>query len=160
MEESRFAQFTALISSASKSIQRLKIARMEQFHLSAAHTNCLCRLTARADGFTQTELSRAEGIDRAQVCRVLRELRALGYVCTDGQMGYKSRYRLTESGRLIAQQVQTIILDINRFVSSQIPKADIDAFYRTFQTIVDNLNEAVRLYGAPPESHTSEECMP
>lgn len=152
MEESRFAQFTVLIASAAKSIQRLKIARMEQFHLSAAHTNCLCRLAQSPSGLTQRELSRLENVDRAQISRVLRELGERGYVLPGAQSGYKSRYRLTALGAQTADEIQSIIREINQFVSGQIPQTEIDSFYGTFKTITENLSKAVRLYGEPPQT--------
>lgn len=148
MEDSRFAQFTALITGAAKSIQRLKNAQMEQFHLSAAHTNCLCHLASSPTGLTQSELSRLEGIDKAQVSRVLRDLSGRGYVFSGAQAGYKSRYRLTESGVRTAGEIEAIIREINHFVSGQIPPEDLDRFYDTFRIIAQNLSKAVGLYGA------------
>ena len=44
MDTSRFEQFSALMTSAAKSISKLKAAQMDAFSLSGAHTTCLCRL--------------------------------------------------------------------------------------------------------------------
>ena len=44
MEDNRFERFCSLTGSAAKSIARLKAARMDEFHLTAAHTQCLCLL--------------------------------------------------------------------------------------------------------------------
>ncbi len=144
MEESRFELFAGLMNSAARSIQRLKAAGMKQFNLSAAHTTCLCRLAeAGEDGLTQGQLIQLEGMDRAHISRVLGELCRRGYAAPETQGGqYRKRYRLTPQGREITNEIQKIILSVNRFVSEQIPQADIDVFYRTLRTITQNLEQA------------------
>ena len=57
MEKSRFILFTGLINSVTKSIQGMKMIKMESYGLSAAHTNCLCRLADAPEGLTQGELA-------------------------------------------------------------------------------------------------------
>ena len=141
MDISRFEQFSALMTSAAKSVSKLKAAQMDAFSLSGAHTNCLCRLH-EAGSLTQGELTRLEQMDRSQVSRVLRDLAQKGYVVSDTQAGYKRRYTLTPAGG-----VEAIILDINRFVSDAIPDADIEVFYKTLTTITQNLQLAVEKYG-------------
>lgn len=144
MEESRLSLFSGLIGSAAKSIQRLKAAQMKQYQLSAAHTAFLCRLEeAGGEGLTQGQLIVLEGMDRAQVSRVLKDLcaRQLTAPSQPGS-GYKRRYVLTPAGVAITREIQGIILDINRFVSGHIPQADIDIFYRTLRTITQNLEQA------------------
>lgn len=146
MDASRFEQFSALMTSAAKSVSKLKAAQMDAFSLSGAHTNCLCRLH-EAGSLTQGELTRLEQMDRSQVSRVLRDLAQKGYVVSDTQAGYKRRYTLTTAGEQTAARVEAIILDINRFVSDAIPDADIEVFYKTLTTITQNLQLAVEKYG-------------
>lgn len=150
MEESRFSRFSGLINNTAKGIQRLKLAHMERFQLSAAHTNCLYRLAlAQPHGLTQSELARREQMDRAQVCRVLRELMQKGYVQDVGETSYKRRYRLTESGQAVATEVEQMIRQIVSFVSADIPEQDLATFYRTLQTISTRLNLAQQRFGQP-----------
>lgn len=150
MEYNRFVQFMNLMGSSAKSIQRLKTARMASFQLSAAHTDCLCQLLlGMPQGVTQTQLSASLHMDRAQVSRVLRDLCAQGYAVPISTDGYKSPYCLTESGMRTAGEVLSIVEEIHTYVSGDIPQADIDVFYRTLQTITDNLSRAVALYGKP-----------
>ena len=85
------------MTSAAKSVSKLKAAQMDAFSLSGAHTNCLCRLH-EAGSLTQGELTRLEQMDRSQVSRVLRDLAQKGYVVSDTQAGYKRRYTLTRRG--------------------------------------------------------------
>lgn len=144
MDESRFELFAGLIGRASKSIQRIKSVKMKKYRLSAAHTTCLCKLAeADAQGLTQGELTALEGMDRAQISRVLGDLVQRGYVTSKSQTGrYKRRYALTSAGQMVTGEIKEIILDVNRFVSGQIPSEDIQVFYRTLTAIAQNLERA------------------
>lgn len=149
MNENRFDMFVGLLGSAAKSIQRLKATQMEPFRLSAAHTDCLCSLAAAMpDGLTQAQLAQRLSMDRAQISRVLRDLRAQAYVLPGG-CGYKIRYRLTDAGRRLADESTRVIREITGFVSGSIPREELESFYRTFTTIATNLVKAVQLYGEP-----------
>lgn len=144
MEESRFELFAGLTGRAAKAIQHIKFVKMKKYSLSAAHTTCLCRLAeAGPEGLTQGDLIRLEGADRAHISRILGNLRERGYVALTGEEGaYKRRYRLTPAGRAITGEIQDIILSVNRFVSEQIPREDLEVFYRTLYTITQNLERA------------------
>ena len=85
--------------------------------------------------------------DDAAIRRSLRELLEKGYVASDAQTGYKRRYSLTPLGIQTASRVEDIILTINRFVSGDIPDADIEIFYRTLSVITGNLALAVEKFG-------------
>lgn len=158
MQSSRFPRFSALIGSAAKNIQRLKNAYMGRYALSSAHTNCLCQLAAaQPAGLTQTELARREQMDRAQVCRVLRELDRRGFVVSVGPTSYKRHYRLTPAGAAAAEEINAIILRVQHYVSDEIPPEDLAVFYRTLEIIVRRLGAAVDRY-APHGGRA--ECPP
>lgn len=146
MDESHFQLFSTLMNHCARSIQRLKTEKMKKYNLTAAHTSCLCRLDeAEAEGLTQGQLIALEGMDRSHISRVLGELRRRGYVSPAGEEGqYRRRYRLTPAGRETAAEIQGIILEINRFVSGQIPPEDLRVFYRTLSAIARNLDRAAR----------------
>jgi len=143
MEESRFELFDGLIASAGKTLQRIKTNKMEKYGLGSPHTTCLCKLGKAGDtGVTQKELTEQEGIDRAQVSRVLRDLEQKELVEAVGSSAYKRRYCLTEKGRRITAEINSIILEINRYVSEEISDADIAVFYRVMQVIDANMKKA------------------
>ena len=133
MEKSRFILFTGLINSVTKSIQGMKMIKMERYGLSAAHTNCLCRLAEAPEGLTQGELAELETMDKAQISRVLRELEEKGYAAQSGEM-------------------ERILLGLNEFVSREIPEEDLEVFYRTMRTIAENITGAEALMEAGKES--------
>lgn len=148
MEESRYELFAGLMDRAAKAIQRIKFAKMKKYALSAAHTTCLCKLAeAGPEGLTQGQLIQLEGADRAHISRMLGDLRERNYAALTGQEGaYRRRCRLTPAGQEITEEIQNIILSINRSVSDQIPQADIDIFYRTLRTITQNLEREAAKY--------------
>ena len=161
MEDNRFERFCSLTGSAAKSIARLKAARMDEFHLTAAHTQCLCLLfESMPAGLTQTELARRIGMDRAQVSRVLRALRERSYLPQSKASGYKHRYTLTEAGMAAARQVQAIVAQVHAYVSEGIPHEDIVCFYRPFAHIAQRLESAVTLFGSPGKDNPSSEVHP
>ena len=143
MKESRFELFDGLIASAGKTLQRIKTNKMEKYGLGSTHTTCLCKLGKAGNiGMTQKELTEQEGIDRAQVSRVLRDLEQNSLVEAVGSSAYKRRYCLTEKGKMITEEINGIILDINRYVSKDISTEDIAVFYRVMQEIDSNLKKA------------------
>ena len=143
MNESRFELFDGLIASAGKTLQRIKTSKMEKYGLGSTHTTCLCKLgKAGEQGMTQKELTEQESIDRAQVSRVLRDLEQNGLAQAVGSSTYKRRYCLTEKGQKITAEINEIILEINRYVSQEIPVEDIVVFYRVLQKIDSNLKKA------------------
>ena len=143
MEESRFELFDGLIASAGKTLQRLKNNKMEQYGLGSTHTTCLCKLDKAGEGgMTQKELTEQEGIDRAQVSRVLRDLERKNLVEAVGASTYKKRYCLTEKGRGITAEMNDIILEIHGYVSEGIPMEEIRVFYEVLQRVDENLKKA------------------
>ncbi len=147
MDESRFQLFSNLMNRSARSIQRIKAEKMKKYDLTAAHTTCLCRLAEAGEGgLTQGQIIALEGMDRSHISRVLGELRRRGYVSPAGAEGqYRRRYRLTPVGEETAAEIQAVILEINRFVSDQIPAEDIQTFYRTLCVITQNLDRAAQI---------------
>jgi DNA-binding MarR family transcriptional regulator len=147
MQESRFELFDGLIASAGKTLQRIKTDKMEKYGLGSTHTTCLCKLGKAGEvGVTQKELTEQEGIDRAQVSRVLRDLEQAELVEAVGSSTYKRRYCLTEKGKQITDEINGIILEINRYVSKDIPVEEIAVFYRVLQEINGNLKKAEKKF--------------
>ncbi len=148
MEQDRFDKFYHLTYCALKSIQRLKIIGMSPYELSGTHTMCLRHLYNAPDGLTRTKLTRLCDIDKAQVSRIINELCAKGYAIeTENENGnYRKRLKLTPLGRDTAEEINGVVLKVNRFVSEDIPKEKLDSFYETLSTICDKLKEAETVF--------------
>ncbi|MBO7250805.1 MAG: hypothetical protein J6V42_05985 [Clostridia bacterium] len=147
MEKDRFLLFSSCLSEAQKSIARIKQKKMEHYGLASAHAICICQLEEHADGLTKTELSQICMVDKAQISRVISDVVKKGYVAVSATSSrYRKKYFLTEYGRKIAGEIRKTILDINSFVSMDIPQEDIDKFYATFNIICENLNKAEKIF--------------
>ena len=143
MEQDRLDEFTALVVSASRSITKIKSHYMATYGLGSTHTMCIRRLYSAPEGTTRTQLSEECELDKAQVSRIVNELSEKGYVTEGtGRSGYKRKIVLTEEGKRIAEDINRIVLDINRFVSGDISDQEIQTFYRVFGVICENLKSS------------------
>ncbi len=113
------------------------------YGLDNAHTLCVCVLSEAEEGLTKTELANLCGVDKAQISRVVTALQRKRFVETEpGNRAYKQKYTLTEEGKKVSAEISALILEINSYVSDNIPKEHIDIFYSTFSTICENLEKA------------------
>ena len=142
-QETGFDSFSTLVSSSLKSLERLKSKHMERFGLSGTHTLCIRQLFDAPGGLTRTELANRLAIDRAQVTRIIGELLYEGLVIEGkGNSSYRKKCILTDKGKEIATQINSIVSNINRFVSGDIPKERLAIFYETLNEICENLKKA------------------
>ena len=143
MQQDRLDAFMALVTSANRSIIRIKTRGMLKYGLGSTHTVCLRKLYSAESGLTRTQLADECEMDKAQITRVVSELKSKGYVCeSDDRTAYRRKIRLTEQGRLITQEVNGMVLDVNNFVSGEFSPEEIKAFYNVFGSICKNLKEA------------------
>ena len=120
---------------------------MESYGLGSAHTVCIRILQDHPDGVTKSDLAKLCSVDKAQISRVIADLLQKEYVAVSTpERNYRQKYTLTEQGKSVADEMSRIILEINRFVSSDIPQEQLDIFYATFNTICEKLNEAEKLF--------------
>ena len=147
MDRDRFLLFSSRLNEAQKSISRIKQKKMEHYGLASAHVLCICQLEENPEGLTKTELSAMCGVDKAQISRVVSDVVKKGYAFVGTtESRYRKKYFLTPEGALAAAEIKKIILDINSFVSTNIPQEDIEKFYETFNTICENLNRAEKIF--------------
>ena len=140
MESNSFERFSGLISTANKSIMKLKRRRMEKYDLSGAHTNCIYRLYKYRDtGLTQKAIMELEQMDRAQVSRVIRDLEQSGYVTSENSGGYKSVYGLTEAGLKVGEKINATVSEYMNSVSEAIPEEKLVVFYEVLAEINEML---------------------
>lgn len=106
--EKRFEIFTYLILQINRSIQRIKNMEMTEFGLKGIHAMCLFYLKQYPGEFSQAELSKLCGEDKASICRALSELSDRGLIVdtqSDQTKKYNAKLMLTDNGRIIADQV-------------------------------------------------------
>ncbi len=143
MEQDRLDKFMTLVVGASRSVTRLKAKHMTEYGLGSTHTMCLRQLYSSPEGLTRTQLAERCELDKAQVSRIVGELSECGCIA-EGQAksNYKRRIILTDDGRRIAEDINQIVLRINRFVSGTLTDEEISTFYKVFGQICENLREA------------------
>ena len=138
-----FESFNGLVGNAMKSLEKLKSKGMEEYGLSGTYTLCLRQLYATPEGMTRTQLAHMCGVDRAQITRVIGELIAKELVLeSEGASNYRKKCVLTEKGREVTAEINTLVARINRFVSGDIPQERLEIFYETLNEICENLKKA------------------
>ena len=143
MEQDRLDEFMTLIVGASRCVTKLKSRYMARYGLGSTHTMCIRKLYSSKSGLTRTQLSDLCELDKAQVSRIIVELTQKGFVSEGpGSSNYKRRVILTNEGKRIAEEINSIVLQINNYVSAEIPHEDIETFYRVFDLIHKNLKVA------------------
>jgi len=143
VEQDRLDEFSALMANASKSITKLKNKYMSSYGLSSTHTMCIRKLYSAPNGLTRTQISQKCELDKSQISRIINELSEKGYVWEGpARSNYKKRVMLTDDGRRIAAEINSIVLNINKNVSGQISQEDITTFYKVFGEICENLKSS------------------
>ena len=142
MQGDRYELFHQMISNSSKTINRMKSRYMSRYGLSGTHTICLRQLFDNQSGLTKSEIADCCDIDKAQITRIIGELMEKGYVGADAsKKAYNRKFFLTENGKKITNEINEVVVAINRYVSTDIPIEDIKRFYATFEIINEKLKD-------------------
>ena len=137
-----FERFAQMLSTASKSIFRLKSKCMSKYGLSSTHTLCLRSLYENSEGLTKSEIADNCQIDKAQITRIMGELVEKEYVSSECTKTYNCKFFLTESGVKITEEINETVDAIVKYVNSEIPKEDIEHFYSVFEAINKKLKSS------------------
>lgn len=144
MKQDRFDLFYHLVSSSSKSLQKLRGIGMLPYGLTGAHTMCLRHLYNEPEGLTRTKLVKLCDIDKAQISRIINDLCSKGYVIeTENEnINYRKRLKLSPLGKDTTEEINRMVLDLNTFVSEDIKVEDIEIFYNVFEIIAKRLKQS------------------
>ena len=144
LEQERFEEFSALISSVYGNIQKLKARYTTQLGLKAVHVLWLYLLRTHPEGMSASELAAAAQSNRSLVSREIDELFDKGIIYTQ-ENGGKRRYGwkliLTEKGRRLADIIVAIVTDIQKTVSRDIPEENLITFYQTLKVLANSFEE-------------------
>lgn len=138
----RFEEFTSNISQANKCILKIKGHEMTEYGLKASNVTCLFFLGKHEEGLMATELCALCMEDKAAVSKSLAVLKEKGYIEReeDGRK-YKQKYRITDSGKLVFDEISTIIGEIVERVGDGLTDEERNVFYKSLGIIVGNLNK-------------------
>ncbi|MBQ8287756.1 MAG: MarR family transcriptional regulator [Clostridia bacterium] len=145
MYNDHLEQFTLTLADVLKCIKKLKDNRMNAYGLRSSHVIVLYVLGRTPEGLTPAELAEAGDVDKALISRVVAELTEKGFVTAVNAGGrrYKARLRLTTEGKDLADYIAGVVSEIQRQVSGDIPKEDLEVFYRTLFTLQTNFHKLV-----------------
>jgi DNA-binding MarR family transcriptional regulator len=147
--ETRYSEFTKLISKINKSISKIKSQEMVEFGLKGNYVQCIYYLSLEKNGLTLTKLCEFCDEDKAAISRTIKELESKGLIFEDKkpEQKYKNKIMLTETGKNIARAINDKIESIWETASPSTSKAQKDLFYQYLNDISANLQKFCENYG-------------
>lgn len=136
----RFQAFVTGVTVCYKYIQKIKSMEMTEFRLKGTHVMCLFFLHHHPEGLTAAQLCQLCAEDKAAISRTLATLQERGYLVS-GEKKYRAQIRLTDSGRQVAQRVDTLIQQWVGFGGDGLTEEERTVFYQTLDKISRNLRE-------------------
>lgn len=141
----RFEQFTALISSIERSIQKLERDEMIRCGGKGAYAQYLILLERAPEGMTLQALCDRSDRDKAAVSRMLAEMTDRGLLePVESDRVYRQRYRLTEQGRTACSFVKARAVAAVRGADSGMDPRELALFYAALERIAGNLERMTR----------------
>jgi DNA-binding MarR family transcriptional regulator len=151
MNSERFGKFVLLIDGIHKSIQKIKLNNSHSLGLKGVHTLWMYELLRHPDGMTASELAATSMIDRSLVSRELSELSAQNYIKVEKDLdkrSYNTKISLTESGRRVALEVESIALEVQKEASYGISREELESFYTTLEKLNKNISNIAEESGS------------
>ena len=145
----RFYSFVCLIDGIHKSIQKLRLDFAPEFGVKSVHIFWIYELHTHPEGLTAAELAAQSNISRSLVSREIEGLRDDGYIemqekSRGKRKNYNSRITLTDKGRELARRIFAEGMRVQTEVDNGITEEELAVFYKTLQTLHDNLRDAAQ----------------
>lgn len=135
----RFQEFLSGITVCYKYIQRIKNAEMTELGLKGTHVTCMFYLHHNPEGLTAAQLSSLCAEDKANISRVVADLRSRGYIEPGAGKNYRMPLRLSEAGRSIAEQMDPLIESWVAVGGEGLTDEERESFYQSLALISGNL---------------------
>lgn len=138
----RFREFTLLISNVLRAINKIKNYEMKKYGLKGTQVNCLFYLYGNQNEMTATNLCLLCEEDKGSISRTLKELEEKGFIVCEkdaNKKKYNSILKLTPKGEEIAKIISTKIENIIDYDKNYITDIELTDFYKTFNKIYENL---------------------
>jgi len=136
----RFEAFVTGVTVCHRYIQRIKSVEMTEFGLKGAHVMCLFYLHHNPQGLTAAQLCQLCAEDKAAISRTLVTLQDRGYIRT-GERKYRFPLQLTEAGKAIARQLDTLIQQWVGLGGDGLTDEERAVFYKALSHIAGNLQQ-------------------
>lgn len=150
---SRYEQFSSVISTIYRCVQKIERDEMEKYGYKGAYAQYLAALDRYPEGLTARQLCEICDKDKAAISRVIGEMeeRKLVERIGDGESMYRAKLFLTEEGRHLADVVSDRARQAVAHAGVDLSDEDRMAFYATLEKIAAKLHKIER-DGIPPEN--------
>ena len=138
--ESRFEQFSSVISGIYRYIQNIEREEMIKYGYKGAYSLYLVTLKRHPEGITATQLGEYCVKDKAGVSRILNQMEEDRLIYREGD-AYRARLKLTEKGLEVAEFVKERAHKAVRQVSSDLPEDKRLIMYEVLDLIYSKLEE-------------------
>lgn len=137
----RFEQFTSVISSIYRYVQKIERDEMEKYGLKGAFAQYLLAIGHYPQGVTAAALCETCDKDKAAISRIVAEMESKGLVRRDsnGENQYRARLRLTEAGHKAAQFVRERAEIAVEIAGKGLSDQDRATFYAALELIAGNI---------------------
>lgn len=139
----RFQAFLTGMTECYKFIQRIKNAEMTEFGLKGTHVACMFFLHHNPDGLTASQLCQLCAEDKANISRMVADLRQRGFIRQPLGKNYRKPLYLTESGKALAARMDSLIESWVTIGGEGLTEDQRLTFYHSLSLISDNLREKV-----------------
>ena len=139
----RFERFSLAISEISRYWHKLAAEELTKYGLKGPHATYLTTMYQYPEGITVPQLCEVCGKDKSDASRMISILEQKGLVTkqvVDGSL-YRGKLRLTEEGKLAAEQVSQRASRAVEVAGKGLTDAERDSFYKSLDSITANLRE-------------------
>ena len=145
----RYNKFYSLISSISKSIQKIKSEEMATLGLKGKQVQCLYHLFNEEEGISMLQLCRVCGEDKGAMSRTISELEKgdFLYVEEAKTQKYRNPIKLTSRGKEVGAFINNKINEMFAIGSEGVKEEDREKFYENLSIVDKNLKEICENYG-------------
>ncbi len=144
----RFEAFVLTILRLNRAVQKIKELEMNRLGLKGSHATCLFYLGEHPDdGLTIGQLAEACCEDKAAVSRSVAQLVEKGLAknnAPEGSRGYRSPYRLTPAGQVVASQMYDRIEKVVSVGGAGLTSQQRRSLYESLRLVLSNLDEYYR----------------
>lgn len=139
----RFDDFVTGITVCYKYLQRIKSVAVNDMGLKGSHVMCMFYLKQHPEGLTASQLCNLCAEDKAAISRTIAWLREQGYICSGSGKNYRAALRLTEDGKALAEQFDSLIAQWVTAGGEGLTEGERQSFYHSLRLISNNLRSCM-----------------
>lgn len=137
--EERFEILSRMVWGVHGDVQKLKTQIAQELGIKGVHVFLIYLLRNYPEGLTAAELGEMNRSTEGLISRETAGLLEQGIITTDkpsSHRRYGCKYLLTEKGWEMARRISDFAMEVQDFVSTDIPREELVIFYRTFGTLL------------------------